>query len=157
VTFSPRHAARNHSSMLQGIDGKNTKSRADCCDQLTSIIQELGVDVVRKTARVSSKSGSIFKQLAICAAERDAQLRKSALAALMAVYEQRGVRLWALLGDQLTSTQKDLITERAKYVERELAAKGLAPGDVVRCCHSRCHPLGHALDVLQRASLWGVG
>jgi hypothetical protein len=119
------------SAGVQGMDSKNTKSRADCADHVSAVVRELGADVVRRTPRPASK-GSIFKQLAALAAERDAPLRKAALGALMALYEQRGTRLWAALGENLPATQRDLVTERVKYVDKELAKKGLRAGDVVR-------------------------
>ena len=118
------------------MDGKNTKSRADCCNQLTAIVTELGADIVtRRSARPASKP-SVCKQLAALSAERDAMLRKAALSALMAIYEQRGSQLWTLLGgaDALPATQRDLISERMKYVDRELAQEGKQAGAVV-CPH----------------------
>lgn len=106
------------------------KSRAECCDALAETLREWGVDVLYHGPR-SKRTSSAIKRLAACTAERDAKLRKSALAALMVVLEQEGARFWQLLGDDLPSTQADLIKERAKFVELDMKKRGVSPGTTV--------------------------
>lgn len=116
---------------MQGMDSKNMKSRAECCEALADTLREWGVDVLYHGPR-SKRTSLAIKRLAACTAERDAKLRKSALGALMVVLEQEGARFWQLLGEDLPSTQADLIKERARFVELEMTKRGVAPGATVR-------------------------
>lgn len=109
------------------------KSRADCCAQLAETLEESGIAILQ--GRASKRTAGALKRLAAAVAERDAKLRGAALNALMAVFQQEGSRLWDLLGEGLPATQVDLVRERSKIVERALAKRGLAPGDVVRPPH----------------------
>jgi hypothetical protein len=113
------------------MEGKNIKSRAECCDALAETLKEWGVDVLYHGPR-SKRTSLAIKRLAACTVERDSKLRKSALAALMVVLEQEGARFWQLLGEDLPTTQADLIKERAKFVEMDMTKRGVAPGSTVR-------------------------
>jgi hypothetical protein len=112
------------------MESKNMKSRAECCDALAETLREWGIDVLYHGPR-SKRTSAAIKRLAACTAERDAKLRKSALAALMVVFEQEGARFWQLLGEDLPNTQADLIKERAKFVEMEMVKRGSASGTTV--------------------------
>jgi cytoskeleton-associated protein 5 len=114
--------------LMEGMECKNTKSRADCCVHLAALIREDGVGLLTKGTR-STRTATVFKQLATLVGERDPQ-RNAALGALMAVYEQRGERIWSLLGAALPPVQRDPIVERMKAVDAELHKQGLAAGAV---------------------------
>eukprot|EP00892_Ulva_mutabilis_P001542 jgi/Ulvmu1/11389/UM075_0051.1 len=114
--------------LLEGMESKNMKSRADCCAQLADTLEESGVAILH--GRASKRTAGALKRLAAAVAERDAKLRGAALTALMVVFQQEGPRLWQLLGESLPATQLDPVRERSKIVERTLAKSGLVPGDV---------------------------
>lgn len=137
---------------MQGMESKNMKSRADCCMQLADTLEESGIAVLQ--GRASKRTSGALKRLAAAVAERDAKLRSAALTALMAVFQQEGARLWDLLGEGLPATQMDLVRERSKIVERTLAKKGLAPGEVVRSPCSRLW-FGHLVQ-LEYSGIVGV-
>jgi hypothetical protein len=114
------------------MEGKNMKSRADCCDEMGEAVRAYGIDMLYRGPR-SKRTCNALKLLAAQTSERDGPLRKAALGALMVVYELEGPdQFWALLGDKLTPQQSDLITERQKYMDKELNKRGIDPGWQVR-------------------------
>ena len=114
------------------MECKNNKSRADSCDEMAAALRTYGMDILYKGPR-SKKTCNALKLLATLLSERDGALRQAALGTLMVVYELEGERtLWNLLGDSLTLQQKDMILERQKYSDKELAKKGIKAGYQVR-------------------------
>jgi hypothetical protein len=131
------------------MESKNMKSRADCCDQLAATLRKRGSSILYKGPR-SKRTSLAPKRLAALTAERDNALRQAALNALMVLYEQEGPRLWQLVGDDIPATQRDLIAERMKYIDKELARRNVTAGCVVRrfrlapwrtACKDRTHSL----------------
>lgn len=116
------------------MEGKNMKSRADNCDEMGEAIRSYGIDILYRGPR-SKRTCNALKLIAAQTSERDGALRKAALGALMVVYELEGpAQFWNLLGDKLSQQQQDLISERQKYMDKELAKKGIEPGWQVRPC-----------------------
>jgi hypothetical protein len=130
--FCCTSAACNDDSVQhsQGMESKNMKSRADCAEQLAATLRERGSIVLFKGPR-SKRTSLAVRRLAALSGERDSALRQAALSALMVIYEQEGSEMWNKLGTNIPPTQRDLIAERVKYIDKELARHKIAAGSVV--------------------------
>lgn len=90
--------------LLKGLDSKNSKTRYESLDELSSLIQRNGASVFDKKSvlLIASQVG-----------DRDATIRNSALQAVCEIYSVLGDEMYTLLG-RLPQKEKDLIMERVK-------------------------------------------
>lgn len=77
--------------LAAGLASKNTRSRAECLEELGSVIERHGLDVCERGTRV-------LPSIVPLCAERDPALRKTALDTLGTAYKVAGEGIWKHLG-----------------------------------------------------------
>jgi cytoskeleton-associated protein 5 len=109
--------------LLKGLDSKNSKTRYESLDELSSLI-------LRNGASVFDKKSVIL--IASQVGDRDATIRNSALQAVCEIYAVLGDEMYTLLG-RLSQKDKDLILERVKRIpaKRKEQKKLPLPKDVM--------------------------
>jgi len=110
------------SFVSHGLSSKNTRTRAECAEEIGSMIDRDGMKIASGKAQAK-----VFQDVAAAVGDRDKAVRAASLSTLTIVYDFEGIRVWKLLG-RLTSQQKTLIEERFKAHHKALIEKGLAVG-----------------------------
>ncbi|KAL5036633.1 hypothetical protein RTP6_004181 [Batrachochytrium dendrobatidis] len=98
-------ASRFIQYLLKGLESKNSRTRSECLDELSSLIQRNGL-----TAFVPAKTLPV---IASQISDRDAAVRNSALNALIQAFLLIGDDIYAHLG-KISEKDKDMLIERLK-------------------------------------------
>ena len=90
--------------ILKGLDSKNAKTRAECLEEMASLIQRHGSSVL---------SSKFIPVIASQVADRDNSCRNAALNAVTQIYELMGEDCQKYLS-KLSEKEKDMISERLR-------------------------------------------
>lgn len=91
--------------LLKGLDSKNSKTRAECLDEIASLIQRHG-----QSSFVASK---VVPTIALQVSDRDASCRNAALNAICQIHEVLGDDMQKYLS-KITEKERDMISERLR-------------------------------------------
>ncbi|KAL8152166.1 hypothetical protein V2J09_009926 [Rumex salicifolius] len=114
-------AAKYFPYVSEGLRSKNNRSRIECADLISFLIDNYGAEV----------SGQLknLQVVATLTAERDGDIRKAALNTLATGYKMLGEDIWRYLG-KLTDAQRSMIDEKFKLKAREMDKRREGrPGD----------------------------
>ncbi|UYV60269.1 msps [Cordylochernes scorpioides] len=106
--------------VMQGLTSKNARQRAECLEELGSMIEECGMSVCQPSPAVA------FKEIAKQIADRDNTVRNAALNCAVQAYFLEGEKVYKLVG-QLTDKEMGLLEERIKRSRRQAPVKEPAP------------------------------
>lgn len=99
--------SRLFSYVMEGLKSKNARQRAECLDQLGSLIGDYGVSVCQPSPSAALKE--IAKQIA----DRDNTVRNSALNCIVQAYFLEGEKVYKYIG-QISEKDQSLLDERIK-------------------------------------------
>ncbi|GBG84830.1 hypothetical protein CBR_g39205 [Chara braunii] len=97
--------------IVEGVRSKNNRTRVECVDQLGSMIDRHGIEIVGSTKALQAIAGLV--------SERDAAIRNAALTTLATAYKILGDDVWKQLG-RLADAQKGLVDDKFKWKAREM-------------------------------------
>ncbi|KAK4798359.1 hypothetical protein SAY86_030685 [Trapa natans] len=104
-------AAKTFPYMLEGLRSKNNRTRIECVDLVGFLIDHHGSEI----------SGQLksLQTVASLTAERDGEIRKSALNTMATGYKLLGDDIWRYVG-KLTDAQRSMLDDRFKWKAREM-------------------------------------
>jgi cytoskeleton-associated protein 5 len=91
--------------LMKGIDSKNSRTRAECLDEISSLLQRNGVGVFN--------AAKVLPVLASQVGDRDATVRNSSLSAISQAYMLMGDEVFKHIG-RLNEKDKGIIKERIR-------------------------------------------
>ncbi|KAL5730206.1 Protein MICROTUBULE ORGANIZATION 1 [Ranunculus cassubicifolius] len=97
--------------VLEGLRSKNNRTRIECVDLVGFLIDHHGAEI-----------GGHLKSLHLVAAltsERDGEIRKAALNALVTAYKHLGEDIWRFVG-KLSDAQKSMMDEKFKWKAKDM-------------------------------------
>lgn len=92
--------------VLQGLSSKNARSKVECLDELTSLIQEFGMGIAQPRD---------IRALAKFVNSPDNNVRTSAVNTIGEAFKSTGDKLWNLIGE-VPDKVKDLLEQRFKTI-----------------------------------------
>lgn len=98
-------ASKLFSFVLKGLESKNSRTRAECLDELAYLIQRNGLGVC--------VPGKVFPVISAQVSDRDAPVRNAALGVIVQAYLLVGDSVFKYLG-RISDKDKSLIDERIK-------------------------------------------
>ncbi|XP_029289078.1 cytoskeleton-associated protein 5 isoform X2 [Cottoperca gobio] len=101
--------------LMDGTKSKNSKQRAECLEELGSLIEGYGMNVCQPTPAKS------LKEIAIHIGDRDTSVRNAALNTVVAVYNVCGDQVYKLIGN-LSEKDMSMLEERIKRSAKKTAA-----------------------------------
>ncbi|CAG9332562.1 unnamed protein product [Blepharisma stoltei] len=93
-------------SVLQGLNSKNTRSKVECLDELSSLIQEYGTNIAQPRD---------IRAIAKFVNSPDNNVRLSAVGTIGEVYKYTRDKVWNLIGD-IPDKVRDLLEQRFKVI-----------------------------------------
>ncbi|XP_077372476.1 cytoskeleton-associated protein 5 isoform X3 [Festucalex cinctus] len=93
--------------LMDGTKSKNSKQRAECLEELGSLIEGYGLNVCQPTPAKS------LKEIAVHIGDRDTSVRNAALNTVVAVYNVCGDQVYKLIGN-LSDKDMSMLEERIK-------------------------------------------
>ncbi|KAJ3335184.1 Microtubule-associated protein, microtubule dynamics during spindle orientation, partial [Kappamyces sp. JEL0680] len=94
--------------LVKGLDSKNSKTRAECLEEMASLIQRHGQNVFQ--------APKLVPIIALQVGDRDAPCRNAALTAICNIYEVMGEELFKFT-TKISEKERDMINERIKRLQ----------------------------------------
>jgi cytoskeleton-associated protein 5 len=94
------------SFILQGCSSKNAKSKVECLEELSSLIQDFGLNIIQ-----SKDVKAIIKQVS----SLDNIVRTAALQTMAEIFKLAGEKTWSMTGE-VSDKVRDLLDQRFKVV-----------------------------------------
>ncbi|KAF6778761.1 hypothetical protein AHF37_03012 [Paragonimus kellicotti] len=104
--------------LSNGVKSKVNKTRQECLDEMSSLIERFGVNVCQPSVPVALKA--ICQQIS----DRDSGVRSAALNALVSAYAIVGEQLWKIIGS-LPDKDRTMLEERIKRAGRPTTASSM--------------------------------
>ncbi|XP_063045140.1 cytoskeleton-associated protein 5-like [Engraulis encrasicolus] len=108
--------------LMDGTKSKNSKQRAECLDELGSLITSFGMNVCQQAGNKS------LKEIASHIGDRDTSVRNAALNTVVTAYNACGEQVYKLIGN-LSEKDMSMLEERIKRSSK--AAAPTAPKPIV--------------------------
>ncbi|KAL2089066.1 hypothetical protein ACEWY4_015965 [Coilia grayii] len=93
--------------LMDGTKSKNSKQRAECLEELGSLISSFGMNVCQQSGNKS------LKEIAVHIGDRDTSVRNAALNTVVAAYNACGEQVYKLIGN-LSEKDMSMLEERIK-------------------------------------------
>ncbi|KAI5101926.1 cytoskeleton-associated protein 5 [Silurus meridionalis] len=108
-------ASRVFPFLMDGTKSKNSKQRAECLEELCSLVGLCGMSVFQQTAAKS------LREIAVHIGDRDTAVRNAALNTVVAAYNVCGEQVYKLIG-QLSEKDMSMLEERIKRSAKKPSA-----------------------------------